>query len=233
MLLWPVVVSTEEHRQKEKLTTVREQLLPDNDVRVRLQGRDESIVPLLDRPLLLPRVESRIVELVLHGRVGGSPEQLVALRAWNVRVVPPRDERQPQPPLGQLDEPLDAVHRVPLVPDHALQQPDEERHLREGPEHGEHAANLVPAEHFGQRAEAGHEHDAPKLDPRRSVHLRDAAGHGGTEALAQQDDALRGDAALLHDEIDERRGVLDEAELGGRATRIAVAAVVDGEDVVG
>jgi hypothetical protein len=235
MLLWPGDQSAKGTTEVVAglPTAIRELLLSDDDVwLVDLQGGNKGILLLMKGLFGFPHVESLVIHVDPQSGLCRSLEELVALGAGNVGVILGGDNHQPQPLLRQAHKPLQPIDRMPFVPDAPLQEAHQGREAGEGTKDREDAADAVAAQHLGEGAEAGDEHDAAKFYTLGGVMLRDAASDCRAEALAEKDDAIGRDTGGLDDKVDDRGGILDESMLGGRAGGVAIASVVNGEDVV-
>jgi hypothetical protein len=155
--------------------------------------------------------------------------------ARNIPVVLGMNQEKPQFPTPGLDNPRSVRppgSRLPLIGQEAHEPLETARPSLQWAEHWHPAGDGVPGKHFGQTAEGGDEDDPGKIDTGARVPLRDGRGHGGAEALADDDDARWRHAGRADGEVDERGAVGDYTLLGGRAGRLAKATVVDGEDVI-
>lgn len=167
MLLWPGDQSVKGTTEAVAglPTAIGELLLSDDDVwLVDLQGGNKCILLLMKGSFCFPHVESLVVHVNPQCGFCRGLEELVALSAGNVGVILGGDNHQPQSLLRQTHKPLQPIDRVPFVPDAPLQQAHQGRESGEGAKDGEDAADAVAAQHLGEGAEAGDEHDAAKFD---------------------------------------------------------------------
>lgn len=151
--------------EMRNLTTMRKQLLTDDDVSF-CPCCDKGIFSPLHRPRRLVHGESFPIQ-PLDQPAHSPRKHIVVLVERDIPIILGMHQRQPEPTAPRLDHACEAAKpdsTLPLVDDALHDLPQQPWRESKGCQYRNVPGDGVPTQHGWQAAEAGHEHDTSKVD---------------------------------------------------------------------